>query len=403
MRNIFVNALKQTPVKEQPIEICERKGIGHPDTICDLLLNDISINLSKEYLNLFGKIFHHNIDKGLLVAGEVERKFGGGRVEKPMLLVIGDRATFTVGDTDVPVEEIAVTTAKQWFQENMRYIDPEKHIQYQVELKRGSEALTDIFQRQSSACLPSNDTSAAVGFYPLTETEGTVIEAERFLNSKEFKDTHPETGEDVKVMGIRRNNHLHLTIAMAFVDKYITSEVDYFKRKDEVLESLHTVLSSKTNMDSITVDLNTLDQKGRGMGGVYLTVLGTSADDGDCGQVGRGNRVNGIIALNRPAGSEAAAGKNPVSHVGKIYNLLSHRLAQEIYEKVSGISEAYVWLVSQIGQSIDQPMITSAELVLEKNTSIKDVAQDAKEILETNIEEINSFCQELVDGKVSIC
>lgn len=402
MRNIFVNSLEQTPIKDQPIEICERKGIGHPDTICDLLLNDISIALSREYLKRFGRIMHYNIDKGLLVAGEVERRFGGGRVLKPMLLVIGDRATFRVGDEEVPVEEIAKETAKRWFRENMRFIDPERHVKYQVEIKRGSEALTDIFRRSSDR-LPSNDTSAAVGFYPLTETEITVLELEKYLNSEEFKKDHPETGEDVKVMGIRRRNDLHLTVAMAFVDRYIESEEDYFRKKGEVLEEILSFLSPRTDMESVTVDLNTLDKRGRGMGGIYLTVLGTSADDGDCGQVGRGNRANGIIPLNRPASSEAAAGKNPVSHVGKIYNLLSYQLAREIYEKVPGIAEAYVWLVSQIGRPIDQPMIASAELILEKNTSLNEVSSEVHDIIDASLNNIDEFCRELIEGKIPVC
>ena len=402
MRNIFVNTLKQTPVRDQPIEICERKGIGHPDTICDLILNEISVAISREYLKRFGRIMHYNIDKGLLVAGEVERKFGGGRVLKPMLLVIGDRATFKVDDVEVPIGEIARETAKRWFKENMRFVDPEEHVRYQVEIKRGSEALRDIFRRGSDR-LPSNDTSAAVGFYPLTETEITVLELENYLNSDDFKRDHPETGEDVKVMGVRRGNDLHLTIAMAFVDRYIESEEDYFRKKGEVLEEVLSFISPRTDMESVTVDLNTLDKKGRGMGGIYLTVLGTSADDGDCGQVGRGNRANGIIPLNRPASSEAAAGKNPVSHVGKIYNLLSYRLAREIYERVPGISEAYVWLVSQIGRPIDQPMIASAELILEKNTSLKEVSREVRDIIDARLENIDEFCMELIEGRIPVC
>ncbi|MEM3677166.1 MAG: methionine adenosyltransferase, partial [Candidatus Bathyarchaeia archaeon] len=373
-----------------------------PDTICDLILNDISVALSKEYLKRFGRIMHYNIDKGLLVAGEVERKFGGGRVLKPMLLVIGDRATFQVDDAEVPIEEIARETAKRWFRENMRFVDPEEHVRYQVEIKRGSEALRDIFERGPGR-LPSNDTSAAVGFYPLTETEITVLELERYLNSDEFKRDHPETGEDVKVMGVRRRNDLHLTVAMAFVDKYVESEEDYFRKKGEVLEEILSFISPRTDMESVTVDLNTLDEKGRDMRGIYLTVLGTSADDGDCGQVGRGNRANGIIPLNRPASSEAAAGKNPVSHVGKIYNLLSYRLAREIYERVPGISEAYVWLVSQIGRPIDQPMIASAELILEKNTSLKEVSREVHDIIDAKLESIDEFCMELIEGKIPVC
>lgn len=402
MRNIFVNTLKQTPVKDQPIEICERKGKGHPDTICDLILNDISVALSKEYKKRFGRIMHYNIDKGLLVAGEVEHKFGGGKVLKPMLLVIGDRATFKVDDEEVPVEDIARETAKRWFKENMRLVDPEEHVRIQVEIKRGSEALRDIFERGSDM-LPSNDTSAAVGFYPLTETERAVLELERYLNSEEFKRDHPETGEDVKIMGVRRGDDLHLTIAMAFVDKYIESEEDYFRRKGEVLEDVLSFISPRTDMESVTVDLNTLDRRGRGMGGMYLTVLGTSADDGDCGQVGRGNRANGIIPLNRPASSEAAAGKNPVSHVGKIYNLLSYQLAREIYERVPGISEAYVWLVSQIGRPIDQPMIASAELILERNTKLREISGEVHDIIEAKLENIGEFCEDLIEGKIPVC
>ena len=99
---------------------------------------------------------------------------------------------------------------------------------------------------------------------------------------------------------------------------------------------------------------------------MYLSVLGTSAEDADSGQVGRGNRVNGVISLNRPMGTEAAAGKNPVSHVGKIYNILTHKIANDIYQKTKGIKEVYIWMCSQIGQPIDQPKIISAQLILEK-------------------------------------
>ncbi len=83
-----------------------------------------------------------------------------------------------------------------------------------------------------------------------------------------------------------------------------------------------------------------------------------TAENAESGQVRRGNRVNGIIPL-RPVSSEAAAGKNPVSHVGKINNVLSHRIANEIYVNVPGIREVYVWLLGQIGEPIDLPKIAA--------------------------------------------
>jgi S-adenosylmethionine synthetase len=399
--NIVVTELKQIPLEEQPIEICERKGVGHPDYICDAIANEISIALSKEYLKKFGAIMHHNVDKGLLVAGEVERKFGGGKVLKPMLMVFGDRATFKVDEEEIPVNEIVIKTAKEWFRKNLRFVDPEQHVKYQVELKRGSEALRDIFKRGGKV-LGANDTSAAVGFFPMTETEKIVYETERFLNSKDFKKKHPESGEDVKIMGLRKNRTLQLTIAMAFVDRFIESENDYFRKKDEILEEIKEFVSSKTNM-KVSINLNTLDRKGRGMGGMYLTVLGTSADDGDCGQVGRGNRVNGIIPLNRPTSSEAAAGKNPVSHIGKIYNILSYKMAEKIYKEISGIKEVYVWLLSEIGQPIDQPKIASAQLILESNISFNSISKQVEEIIQSELAQIDRFCESLIKEKYEIC
>lgn len=402
MRNIMVRELGQVPLEQQPMEIVERKGVGHPDSICDAMLNEISVALSKEYLKKFGSIMHHNIDKGLLVAGEVERRFGGGEVKKPILMVFGDRATFEVDQDPIPVVDITIGTAKNWFRNNMRFIDPDKHVKYQVELKRGSEALTDIFRRKGKF-LGANDTSAAVGFAPLTKTERLVLETEKFLNSKDFKKRFPESGEDIKVMGLRKNHDYNLTVAMAFVDRFIDSENTYFKRKDEILEETKGFVKSKFGLKNVSIGLNTLDQMGRGIGGMYLTVLGTSADDGDCGQVGRGNRVNGIIPLNRPTCSEAAAGKNPVSHVGKIYNLLTYRIADKICQNVSGVREVYVWLLSQIGQPIDQPKVATAQLIMKKGKSLKKVSGEVRETIETELANIDKFTEELVNQSISVC
>ena len=402
MRNIMVRELGQVPLEQQPMEIVERKGVGHPDSICDAMLNEISVALSKEYLKKFGSIMHHNIDKGLLVAGEVERRFGGGEVKKPILMVFGDRATFEVDQDPIPVVDITIGTAKNWFRNNMRFIDPDKHVKYQVELKRGSEALTDIFRRKGKF-LGANDTSAAVGFAPLTKTERLVLETEKFLNSKDFKKRFPESGEDIKVMGLRKNHDYNLTVAMAFVDRFIDSENTYFKRKNEILEETKGFVKSRFGLKNVSIGLNTLDQKGRGIGGMYLTVLGTSADDGDCGQVGRGNRVNGIIPLNRPTCSEAAAGKNPVSHVGKIYNLLTYRIADKICQNVSGVREVYVWLLSQIGQPIDQPKVATAQLIMKKGKSLKKVSGEVRETIETELANIDKFTEELVNKSISVC
>jgi len=401
-RNILVDCLKQTPLEQQKLEIVERKGLGHPDSICDNIMDRISVKLSQEYLKRTGYILHHNIDKSLLAAGEAEPKFGGGKIKKPMLLVIGDRATVDLNDEKMPVDDIAVKTAKEWFKNCLRFVDVKDHVRFQVELKPGHPELMDIFKRKGHV-LGANDTSAAVGYAPMTRTEQAVLNTEKYLNTPEFKKRFPESGEDIKIMGCRENNELRLTIGMALVDRFVKSESDYFKKRAELHEEITQFANKKADFDKAIIELNTLDVKGRGIDGVYVTVLGTSAEAGDSGQVGRGNRTNGVIPLNRPYCSEAAAGKNPVSHVGKIYNTLTHKIAGEIYRNVSGLEEVYIWLLSQIGKPIDQPAIAAAQVVMKGSNSFDSVRKEIGEVVNHELENISKFTADLAQGKIQIC
>jgi S-adenosylmethionine synthetase len=401
MRNIMVNSSERTPLEKQQIEIVERKGVGHPDSMCDAIMDQVSVGLSRAYLDKFGTILHHNADKSLLVAGNVECRFGGGVVKEPMLLIFGDRATFEFEGESIPVEEIAVQTAKDWVRENLRFVDPEEHMKYQVELKPGSQGLTDIFKREE-CMMGANDTSAAVGYAPMTRTESMVLDTERYVNSGDFKKRFPEAGEDVKVMGFRNGDSLNLTVAMAFVDRFVESEKDYMRKKADIQADVQEFVNAKGAFEKVNVYLNTLDVEGRGVDGVYLTVLGTCADGADSGQVGRGNKVNGVISLNRPIGTEAAAGKNPVSHVGKIYNTLTHQIARRVCEQVPEVEETYIWLLSQIGKPIDQPAIAAAQVVLNSGTSLKKVQGRITEVIDGELANIEDFCKQLAYGKISV-
>lgn len=400
MANIILEELRQAPVAEQRVELVERKGTGHPDSICDAVMEQISVALCGEYLAAFGRVLHHNIDKGLLVAGQTEPGLRGGRVLQPMRLVVGDRATAEFRGRRIDVDGVVEATVQDWVRANLRFVDPQQHLVIQSELKKGSPELTDLFERD---IMGANDTSAAVGYAPLTETEQLVLAAEGYLNSPAFKADFPEAGEDVKVMGYRHDRRLVLTVALAFVDRFISTAQGYFERKAEIRAALEEHLAGQLQrMDQIAVDVNTLDDPGRGEAGMYLTVLGTSAEGGDCGQVGRGNKVNGVIALNRPMSTEAAAGKNPVSHVGKIYSLLSHQMASDIYGQIAGVREVYVWLCSQIGQPISQPLIASAQLILEPGVTLGDVEHAVAELIEGELAGIRQFTMRLARGELPV-
>jgi S-adenosylmethionine synthetase len=192
-------------------------------------------------------------------------------------------------------------------------------------------------------------------------------------------------------------------MSMALVDRYVKNEHDYFKKKATIQEEIINFVKEKTDFNKVSIELNTLDAVGRGIEGVYITVLGTSSEAGDSGQVGRGNRINGVIPLNRPFCSEAAAGKNPVSHVGKIYNTLTHKIAREVYDQVSGLEEVYIWLLSQIGKQIDEPAVAAAQVVMKGSNSFESVKKQIEEVVNYELENIDKFTQDLVKGKIQIC
>lgn len=392
---IFVESSEMTPTFNKEFEIVERKGMGHPDTICDLIMESIEVNLSKLYLKETGAIQHHNLDKALLVAGQTENKFGGGKVLKPMKMIIGDRVTLTNNISSSQIENLASNVSNSWFQNNLRFVK-RKHVQYQFEIGHASQELCSIFAKKQK--IKSNDTSALAGYAPMTQTEKAVLETERFLNSKKFKREFRESGEDIKVMGFRNNESLDLTIAMAFVDLYVTSEKKYFQRKKEILQSIQEFHKKKGFFDKTNIVINNLDKEGQGIDGLYLTVLGTSADSSDSGEVGRGNRANQLISLSRPSGSEAIAGKNATSHIGKIYNMLCFKIAEEIYKKVSGIDEVYVWMYNVIGNPVSQPKA----VVVQPLTKRKILESDLNKIVQENLLGIDDFCKQLMSGKIPV-
>lgn len=387
---------------EEAMEIVERKGLGHPDTICDAVMESVAVELAQTYLKTCGRVLHFNADKGMLVAGQVDCRFGGGSVLAPMRLVMGDRATFEWKNKPIPVKEIAEQTAYRWFKRHVPRIKPLKDIECQVELRPASEALRSVAERPREAV--ANDTSATVGYAPLTPTERLVFQVEQFLNGSSFKKEFPDTGQDVKVLGVRTGRALSVTVAMPFLAPVIRRESEYFKRKTLAWRALEEFVKRKVGPGlSPRVWLNVLDRPGAGEAGTYLTLLGTSAEAGDSGEVGRGNRVCGVISLLRPASAEAAAGKNPVAHVGKIYNVLAQVLAEDIYKKIPGLRDVTVWITSQIGKPIASPHTVVVEMNLASGTTLEAVRPLIRREVMVAFTHIKSFCKALTRGTYAVC
>ncbi len=397
--SLVLEALRETPVARRRIELVERKGLGHPDTICDALVEAISLALNRMYLAEAGAILHYNIDKALLAAGQCRKGFGWGELTQPMELVVGDRATFEVDAKPLPVEETARAAVEAWVGAHLPHVHPGRDLGVRTVLAPGSAELRRIFEAREGAVL-SNDTCGASGYAPLSPTEALVLAVERFLNGPEFKTAFPDTGEDVKVFAVREDARVAVTVAMPLLCAATPSERAYFQRKAEVLAALARRFGGAPF--EIAWRLNTLDRPGCGAEGAYLVLTGTSAEDADSGQVGRGNRANGLIAFSRPTGGEAAAGKNPVAHVGKVYSVLSHRLAQLIHARRPALEEVYVHLATRIGEPVDRPW-TGVQVVLPDGMALSDVEADIRDVVERELGRLPAFRAELARGEHPVC
>jgi len=246
----------------------------------------------------------------------------------------------------------------------------------------------------------SNVTSIGVGYAPLSRLEQTVLAVEQFINDPAKKTTHPYLGEDVKVMGVRRSDRVELTVACAFVGSFITSIDDYFSKKQSLTTELTHAVTNAVKYSEIEITVNSADDVEKGS--VYLTVTGTSAEAGDDGQAGRGNRVNGLIAPYRPMTMESVAGKNPVTHVGKLYNIVAGLIAQALVDSIVQFAAAEVYLVSRIGRPVTEPAMIDIRVASYDGQSPKRFTRKIEEIAREHLASLGRLWEDLLGGDIRI-
>lgn len=377
----------------------ERKGIGHPDTICDALAEEICRSLCCAYLESVGAILHHNVDKILLCGGAARPAFGGGEIIEPIELYLGGRVTAEFDGRKIPVSEIGVEACREWLRRHVPDLDSERHIKIIPRFHPGSGALRSLFPKAlgtAKATFPANDSSCGAGFAPLTPLERAVLEVEHTLNSAATKRSHPAIGSDIKIMGVRIGSRIHLTISCAFIGRHLANISDYVSAKDTVRELAIALAREIMNCDVDAV-VNAADNIQQG--NLFLTVTGTSAEAGDDGEVGRGNRVCGLITPYRQMTMEAAAGKNPVTHVGKLYNVAAEEISQRIVTGIPGIGSAMCLLVSQIGHSIEEPQMIDIRLQREPGADLGQATAMTREIVFEQLRRFDALKADLLKGR----
>ncbi|MFA9416839.1 methionine adenosyltransferase [Natrinema sp. HArc-T2] len=381
--SVTVQHLERPPISSRPTEFVERKGLGHPDTLCDGIAEAISRQLSRHYLDEFGRILHHNTDSVQLVAGTTDPDFGGGEIVDPITVILGGQATKTVDGQRVPVDDLAVDAAREYVDATIEEL-PTDAIEFESRLGETSADLKALFDEQS---VPrANDTSIGVGYAPLSETERIVRELEAAI-----REGVPAVGEDIKVLGWRTDADLRLTVAAAVISRYVATVEEYVDVVAQVEDLATRYASDRTERD-VHVDVNAADDIDAGT--VYLTETGLSAEMGDDGNVGRGNRVNGLITPHRSMSLEATAGKNPVSHVGKLYNIVATNAAERIHRELDA-EYTGVKLLSQIGTPVTDPQAIDVETTVHDDEAIR-------RLVAAELEGVDTLSRDIVAGDVQL-
>lgn len=396
-RNIKVEALDQCPIEQQFIELAERKGIGHPDSLADGIAESVSKSLIQAYLEECGAVLHHNTDQGEIVAGESIPSFGGGIVNKPIYVLLTGRASKEFEGTVIPADTIAIKAARDYIRSTLPYIDMEQDVIVDCRMGAGSSDLREVFRASGDNPIQhANDTSFGVGHAPFSDLENLILKVSDFIDNK-LRPRYPAIGSDVKIMGMREGDRIILTICVAIVDRFC-SGLDAYIETVEMIKEQITALARQVSDRAVKVEINTADNYK--LESLFLTVTGTSAEMGDDGSVGRGNRANGLITPHRPMSMEAASGKNPINHVGKIYNLLATQIAQECVEEVEGIEDLYVRLLSQIGKPIDHPLVASIQYIPSKGAPVSSIEKNLEAIIDDNLARITNITEKVIRGEL---
>lgn len=398
--DVTLGDMSGPPPADREVEVVERKGRGHPDTICDGMAERLSRELCRFYEQEFGRPLHHNVDKVLLRAGVGRPEPGGGELEEPVEVHLSGRVTHEFRGHNVPVEQILRETCRDWVDENLHAADPDEHFRFHNLLRPGSPDLVQLFDRQfREGRRLANDTSVGTGYAPRDVLEEVVVDVERRLSSDRVTGRYPGLGEDVKVSGVRRGDAIELTVACAVIGRHTPTLERYERTKRRAAELAREAAREHTGGE-LEVEVNTADRVEEGE--VYLTVIGTSADGGDDGQTGRGNRVGGLITPYRPMVMEAPAGKNPVSHPGKLYPVAANRISRRVAGCCPGIEAAECYLQSRIGQPLEEPQLAEVRLHTETGCAAEDYRSRVEEVAEEELGRLENVWREILEGELGV-
>lgn len=358
---------------ESDFEVLERKGRGHPDTLTDKLAERLSRAYSSLTQEKIGTVLRHQFDKIALLGGKCDVRFGGGNFVSPIRLLINGRASPRMGDQEIPFRDLLIKTAHEFLETELRNFDFLSNCRILWETsthstrgmtdteRHGTSSVHFRFRPRSLADIPehtrplSNDTALGCGFAPYSQLENLVLKTENSFTSDDTRKKYPWMGSDVKIMAFRLKNKVNLTISAPQVSTAVQSISEYTGNCRKMFEIAQEQVEKHYKLQDVNITLNPGDDPNQEL--IYLRYTGSCIESGDEGQVGRGNRMGGIISSRRPFSMEGLSGKNPAYHAGKIYTVAAWDIAQKIWNELGTPCETYI--ASQIDRPLDDPWMVT--------------------------------------------
>lgn len=369
-------------ITNQEVELVERKGLGHPDTLADILANTFSRKYSRYSLDRYGSVLNHYVDKVTLIGSKAELAFGGGTIVKPMTAYLFGKATMQVDEEPIDIEGMFKEATVEVFTRVFHTDRILEDMRYAINVYDGvgldhpkgfymPKSRHDIDESNSEH--RSNDTVICSAYSPYSDIEILTIKIENYLNSEEFKKDYAETGFDIKVLTTRIEDSVDITTCIPFIASRTPSMAHYRRRLKEIEELLMGRVREWSDYKNLALNINTKDE---GEKYAYLTVYGSALDKGDQGAVGRGNRFNGVISVNREMNVEAAAGKNPVHHAGKVYNIASHLISKTLFDRFGLYNSVFISVKN--GDLLSKPsfVIVKTATGIESESQVEEVVKD---------------------------
>jgi S-adenosylmethionine synthetase len=342
--NISLFATLPSP-EMQPIEVVERKGIGHPDTLADGLAEFISNTYSKYCLEQFGAVLHHNFDKIMVSGGLFEAGFNKADMKTPATIIINGRASGSFGGKAFEITRMTEEAGRAYIDKTLPHADAANDFKF-LHLTSEFSHNPHWFHPRSLNDIPdhtkphANDSSTFSSYWPLSRLEQTVLAIEGLFYRGNAAPRFEFLGQDIKVLAVRRSNKVSFVVCIPQIAQLTSSRELYIERKEHLQGLVTELVGNMLNDHEASVSINTAD--GNTGEKHYLLATGSCIEAGEEGVVGRGNKSRGIISSTRSASMEAIAGKNPVYHVGKVLAAICDSLSKTIAQRFNCSCEVHI-------------------------------------------------------------